>query len=582
MSFAFVVLESFLDPDLAAEIWPKNISADKSFSEQLMQRKELNEHLKDVIDRLPRPDISLESAINQGYISEEQVAKLYASLSILLESDQAYGRIILYLPFEFLPNKTWRPLNENLRQSSGRFILAHMKAWKELLCMHDVRANFVDGDILEAEQRVGDLPRVVKAAHLIPVLVKKGLLGINDVMALIEENDDQVLRDSIVDSIPVLADMGLIAEKEIGFKKRIRSDIQKESGEITKKRKIWLEQREKQRTIEVSAKDISAAVLENRLMKQDTTNRQALVEGIRKAIESVAKTDPIKARALYKQYRQELLELWENNDQDIKEALLKTFRRLHHLNIINGAQLTELDIAIPKLEAPFSENLELIKGEMDDIKNMANTIESNPELSQLIYPAVLVYGSRLKGYGAQNADIDLAVFVKPKTSFSKRILLQRLLKKTFAHEKIKGGITEFWLKEKEGKLCIRDFNNPDVLLGESYWAHVLFGAAWLGNKSTISELCEKLLATYMHDNGKLIYGRNARNVYLEEMERDNLQYRLMHKGYEQFFPQCGGLNTPHADEIDGKSMFWDSGYRQLATRLFVNRVFLPKIPIDKN
>jgi hypothetical protein len=61
------------------------------------------------------------------------------------------------------------------------------------------------------------------------------------------------------------------------------------------------------------------------------------------------------------------------------------------------------------------------------------------------------------------------------------------------------------------------------------------------------------------------------------MERDTLLYRLMHKGYEQFFPRFGG-DEDYANRVDGESMFWDSGYRWLATRLFVNRVFLPIIP----
>jgi hypothetical protein len=66
------------------------------------------------------------------------------------------------------------------------------------------------------------------------------------------------------------------------------------------------------------------------------------------------------------------------------------------------------------------------------------------------------------------------------------------------------------------------------------------------------------------------------------MERDTLQYRLMHKGYERFFPAYGGMKTPHGDRIDGESIFWDSGYRDAAIKLFANRVFLPKISSRKS
>jgi len=85
------------------------------------------------------------------------------------------------------------------------------------------------------------------------------------------------------------------------------------------------------------------------------------------------------------------------------------------------------------------------------------------------------------------------------------------------------------------------------------------------------------LAPYLRETDKKIMNREARGLYLEEMERDILQYRLMHKGYERFFPPAGGLHSAHADKVDGESMFWDSGYRQLATKLFASRVFLPKI-----
>ena len=156
-----------------------------------------------------------------------------------------------------------------------------------------------------------------------------------------------------------------------------------------------------------------------------------------------------------------------------------------------------------------------------------------------------------------------------------------MLKENFTHKKIRGEIVEFWLEEKENQLKIIDFTESDVTLGKSYWAHILFGAAWKGNKDIMRELREKLLAPYMYDTGKVIHERDARSLYLEEIERDTLQYRLMHKGYERFFPPCGGIHTPHSDEIDGNSMFWDSGYRQLATKLFASRVFLPKIPINK-
>lgn len=634
MSLDAPAIESFLDPARATEIWPANIATNETFLEQTKKRKELNKRLTDIIDSLPQPDMSLGAAINQEHITEDQLIKLYTSLSSLLESDQDYKRLILYLPFEFLPKTSWYPSGEKLQQATERFREAYLEAWRSLLSIYDVRANFVDGDVLEEEHRDGDHPRVVKAAHLVPKLVEQGLLQVKDVIIMMEESDDQILKDSIADTLPVLADLGLITKKEMDLMEKskdqlvnnmsriIASNMQTkepqpetalenvaiasvqekiykefsqidsaEYGDITKKRKIWLKQKKKQEVIGALSKDISTVIVENKLtdeaaesfltLEANTTSQQALTEGIRKAIESVAAADPEKASVLYARYKNILLTLWEKKDPAIRESLAKTFRRLHRLNIVDNKQLAEFNIVMPKLAGPYSENLKNMRQEMPDIQNMSALIESNPELSKFLYPVIMLYGSHLKGYGEPGADIDLGVFVKPGTSLDNRKKLQDLLKKNFTHEKIQGEIVEFWLEKKDNQLSVRNFKDSDVLLGESYWTHILFGAAWEGNKNVIRELREKLLSSYLYDSGKMIDGRDARSLYLEELERDTLQYRLMHKGYERFYPSYSGIHTPHSDEIDGDSMFWDSGYRQLATKLFVSRVFLPKIPVPE-
>ena len=626
-----VVNESFLDPVCAVKVWPKSVTDCKVFWKQIEQRRILLDRLNEVINCLPRPDMSLETAIKKGYINEKQVARLFTSLSDLLEFNPEYKRLVLYFPFEFLPSKIWHPSEKILQRASDRFKQTYLKAWKDLLLVQDVRANFLDGDVLEVEQRVGDLPRVVKTAHLIPKLVENGLMEVKDIIALMEESRDSTLRDSIADTLPVLADLGLIAEKEFELmeesndyfissiaqiiqtsmyagNRKVKvaprtitlSFVQKELtrefsrintaiyGNITDKRKNWLKGSRKQKAIKVLAEIVSEVITKNGIVNEtteefldqeiDIASIQVLIEGIRKAIELTASTDINRALKIYEQYQDTMLRFWENNNAQINEILLKTFRRLYHLRIIDDEQLARLNIILPELAGPFSKNLELIKQEIHDIQEMAILIKSDPELSQLIYPMVLVFGSRLKGYGAQNADIDIGVFVRPGTSFDNRAKLQKLLGKVFTQEMIRDKIVEFWLKEGEETLHVCDFTKTDVSLGESSWTHVLFGSAWIGDEKTIYELLEKLLVPYLYDTGKIIHGLNARRLYLEELERDTLQYRIMHKGYEQFFPKYGNINTLHAGGIDGKSMFWDSGYRQLAIKLFISKVFLPKIP----
>lgn len=599
-------VESFLDFACLNSLWPENLAANKAFLEQIKKRSELNNQLDSIINCLPQPYISLESAVNQGHISEDQVAGFYVSLSDLLESDHDYKRIILYLPFEFIPDKNWYFSSEKNRKAKERFSRVYIETWQSLLSICDVRANFVDGDVLEIEHRVGDLPRVVKAAHLIPKLVEKGLITIKDVMSLVQESDDEIFKNSINDILPVLAGamrQSSIKERQTKVKSKtmtfsfIQDNLRKEFsridakdyGGITEKRKIWLKQKSKREIIDFWGEEISQEIIADNITENltsgffisgaDTASLQVLIEGIRKAIESIASVDLSKARALYEKHEDGLLTLWDKNDLSIKEGLLKTFRRLHHLGLVDAKQLKDLGIVTPKLAGPFLDNLKLAKKEVSAIRNAVVSIEADSELSRLIYPIILIYGSRLKGYSEQGADIDLGVFVRPNISFDCRIKLRSLVRKNFLREKVKGETIEFWLEEKDDFLIVRDFSETDSLLGKRHWTHILFGAAWLGNKDSIRGLYEKLLVPYMYDTDEMIHGHEARSLYLEEMERDTLLYRLMHKGYECFFPPCGKINAKHVS-VDGKSAFWDSGYRQLATRLFLSRVFLPKINLS--
>ena len=626
------VVESFLDPAQAAEVWPPEIAANEAFLEQIKDRQELNSRLDAVLDRLPRPDMALEEAIAQKHITEEQTAKLYESLSDLLEGGEDYRRIILYLPFEFLPDKDWHPSSEVLQQAKDRFEQTYMQAWKNLLSTHDTRANFVDGDIPEEKRDAGKLPKVVKAAHLIPKLVEKGLMRVIDAIDIMEQSTDELLRDSVADIFRILDDQGFMTEKDIALMKDSRDqlsnsmaaivvagmpkkkeveklsartsakaaqeklteefcaiDTEKHPG-ITKKREAWLKQKGKQEVVESLGKNIAAMIEDGLFSGEEIEDflepeigepaKQAFVEGIRNAIESAA-TKKLEAIRLYADYEKTLDELWNSGGMDIRETLAKTYRRLFQLGIVGNQKLEQLGIIIPELAGPISKKLPLIGKELEDVKKMAAAIEADPGLSEMVYPLTLAFGSRLKGYGMQNADIDLAVFVKPETDINRQAELEERLKENFSHEKVRDKIVQFWLKKNDDSLEIHDFQNPRVYLGASYWTHLLFGAVWVGDKEKIKELREKLLAPYLHRTDKEIYGEKARYLYLKELEYDALQYRLMHKGYEKFYPPYGGIRTVHRDDIDGKSMFYDSGYRQLATRLFTRKVFLPKIEVPQ-
>jgi predicted nucleotidyltransferase len=576
--------------------------------------------------------MTLDDAAAENVLPETEIEGLYASLVELLENED-YERAVLYIPFEFLPDAFKESSHGTLRHSAEKFKDAYMKAWHSTLKFHDVRANFVDGDVLEADLRTEDLPRVVKAAHLIPKLMERGFMHMEDVFTLLETSDDEILRQSVIDTLPVLADLGLLRPEDLAtlrasrnpmirdaalaiasnkqehrpdqdagsisfpdMQNRLRKDLARidttDYGAASPKRTHWLKEEAKRKTIDAMSDTISDAIKKNEFPAEltteflsteaDSSTQESYIAGIRKSIETIAETDSTQAKTLYERNKDTLLSLWKKNSPEIRAALSKTFFRFHELGMVDDQRLRELDMAIPALAGPFSENLKSMDPEVRDIKSMVAVMETDPELAECVYPMVIVYGSRLKGYGGENADIDIAVMIKPDVATERRGKIQERLKAVFVHEKIRGAITEFWLEKTEEGLGVRDLNRPDAATGEKYWTHVLFGGAWEGETSTVDELRKKLLVPYFSETSTMIYGHNARELYLEEMERDTLQYRLMHKGYERFFPAYGGMKTPHGDRIDGESIFWDSGYRDAAIKLFANRVFLPKISSRKS
>lgn len=623
-------IESLLEPAIAKEVWSDVVTDNRFFVKQVEKRRKLISCHELICRSLPRLDISLRAGMREGFITEDQVSLFYDLLSELLESDNDYQRLILYLPFEYLPDMKKPFSNSALKASAEHFCQAYLKAWKNLFIFYDVRANFVDGDVLEAELRTDDHPRVVKAAHLIPKLIEKGIIDFRSIVTEIESSENQIFKDSIADSFAVLADLGCITKNELGvmesskdrlvqnmaklivlylepkidpvqtttnpsslasLKNQLEAELpqigSQDFGQITIKRKEWLRQKLEWDAISKIGGLISQLIIGNKVSRNEigfyltpeasSACQLALIEGIRSAIEKLATINTESAKKQSSEWKKVLTLLWGLDDQKTKEVLQKTFRRLNHLNLIDDHELEQLEVVLPDLVGSFAKNLSLMQKEITEIRVMTDSIKSNPRLLHFIYPVTLVFGSRLKGYGEESADIDIAVFARPGISLDDYPKIQKLLLTTFSHDMFHGEITVFWLEEEGEQLKVRDFEDPVNFWGDSSWAHILFGSAWIGENEEIRKIRNQLFIPYLFDGDKKLRGRVRRNLCLEEMERDYLLYRLLHKGYERFYPPCGGIKTPHADEIDGDSMFYDSGYRQLATRLFLSRVFLPQL-----
>lgn len=574
-------VESLLAAEALLAGWPEEVANSAEFKADRDARKLLRDRLDVVLRGMSRPDVSLEQALENGLVTEDQVADLFASLTPLLARGSEYQRLALYLPFELMPDANSDFRAARLQSESEKLRDAFMQAWGRLLRVHDVRANFVDGDVLEVDKRTGDLPRVVKAAHLIPKLVEKHWLRVDDIVYIAEHNSDDVLLASIAEAVSVLGDMGITTPRldEIRREHFVpRASTDDDGTPMTEKRKAWLESESRRRASAARARTIASSILDGSRAVDDVDaasadDSVALVTGIRDAIEATAKHNVAAARAMYEEVQSKLDALRKQSPPDVLDALARLAFRLHALHVVTDDELRTRKLTRPSLAGPFSKNVERMQGNVRDIAQAAKAIERDPVLAAALYPAVLFFGSRVKGYGAENADVDVGVFVRPGVDRGRADALRALMKTLFKNEEP----LEFWLKADGDQLRVDDAGDYDPHVGERHFTHILFGAAWEGNTNAIAELRAKFLAPYFVDKSEQMFGRDARALYIEEMERDALQYRLMHKGYERFFPPFGGVNTEHASAVDGESMFWDSGYRQTATKLFVTNVFLPKL-----
>lgn len=167
------------------------------------------------------------------------------------------------------------------------------------------------------------------------------------------------------------------------------------------------------------------------------------------------------------------------------------------------------------LEGPFSPNLKLMEGRLEQIR--ANLAPDE---------IVLIGGSRLKGYGTVDSDLDI------------------------------------W--------SLRDLENDRILYpGSLHSIHIFFNSAWIGGKNVtdVPRIAKEKIASYI--------GVADHRMLLERLESDLLQYRLLHKGFSTFIGKRSLMTSPYP-EMDGDCPFYDDEYRRIATMLYVKYVLIPK------
>lgn len=429
--------------------------------EQIEFRQRCSRDISNYFAQLPSPTITPTEALTQGLSNAEKINCMYESLSEILK-DPDCGRLALYLPFELLGEKD-EDVSSKIANSMNSFKEDYLNAWGNLLTTHDMRANFVDGDVFEVDARPDDPPRVVKAAHLSPWLIKAGLIEPSDLVYFMDHSKDPILQRSILDTVPVIESMGLLSGADKMYFEYMDETVPKQAPQeplyVSEGRKAWL---------------ASEGAYQKRLFQDDVQFRQ--------------------------------------------------LRDLVKPNVNNN--------------------------KINQIASEINHALSDPNASQMKYPIMLLNGSLIKGYGNDNSDVDTYVFTDQSQP-----------------EALPDGISYY----NPYPIMVEHKSGLAALPSKEQWAHEVFGSMWIGDKPTIKNMQRHLTRDYINEKDP-----TTRQRCIERVEQDVLQYRLLHKGYARHYPSYK-VRVPGDKNIDGASEFYDPGFRQIATQLYVNKVFLPKI-----
>ena len=607
---AFVKKESFVKGFSEAAVYESNLSTELKTNPELLKacedRKRLIGELNNIYAKIPTLttiDVALETAV----VSPEEIEKLYTSIIDTVENDEESKRVLLYFPFELIPNAH----NKSLQF----FSTFYKNNWKELLRETDVREGFNIGDILEEELRKSPLAKVSKAAHLIPVLLEKNLIKKDDVLTILENETDETILESTLDTLRILVDKQYLdtadiatleKSKKVGVRNmasmirhdqstlrekvddqrleeksveelfesldleisNIQDSISEDIESMPEARAQWLLNSKKEIILERYSQLLYKKLhnnkeeLEKMLVSKDMPDERTIV--FIKSLEKLLIAEPWDDTLYAALHR-----LKTNNTSAVKNVLLQTFQRLHSAGILNEQYVSKNELE--------NEEVEIEKGVDRKVKNVLATIEADPLLSRSVYPAAILYGSHIKGYGKESSDTDIGVFVKEDITFDTHEKIKSTFTSALKELGIKGSVMEFWLKNNDdGSLWIKDFKNLDNSLGDSMLTSPLT-ANWYGDEKTLQTLQTKLLPNYLYSADKKIAGIDARKIWLRDMEHNLIQYRLMHKGYKEKNVPQGGIDSPYKYEIDGESMFYDSGFRRLATKIYLEKVFLPQL-----
>ncbi|QQG42141.1 MAG: hypothetical protein HYV90_02390 [Candidatus Woesebacteria bacterium] len=584
-------------------------------------RKDLANRLRGVFKKMGDEDLDL--AVQNGKIPESEANQLYKGLADFISADPNNIRLILYLPFQIMPD-----LNKTKAVQAQEFAKVLHDGWVRLLFQSEMRASFNDGDDLEPG--LGQPARTRKAAHLLPEFLSRGLVSETEVLDILEVTEGEELMVALTEGIVVANDSKFFSDKSMEVVKKLSQhkpavafildgtmtpepEMSKPEGlneilskleddidkikvkldpnslyvkQVSEKRIKWQKWLFKDEAINQAALSIADGFAQEKITWSElekVTDKILIIRSLRKIGEVLVKAGGNRAKDFAERSTAIVKDIWKFGTNEEKEEIINCVSVWQKLSILPSEFAQKLGIEVVDLSNPLPINLEdFARNDGLFITEIARKIEGSPELSKYFYPFILAFGSKIKGYAAHNGDFDFAVFIKPETPWEKRKEILALIGKEIPEITRIDRLLEYWVNDKDGKLGLKPIpkDAPNIVIGAEQ-IHFLFGGVWIGFGRELTKFRQDLMEKYLNlerfgDQKDLV-----RTKLLLMLELDVLQFRIMHKGYRKLYPSKKEEGTTHSNLIDWKSDFWDSGYRQIASLLFLSKVFLPDLTSTK-
>lgn len=540
-------------------------------------------------------------------IDTELKTQFLTQLVDFLDQDPNHARLLLYLPFELLPNIAdilTLPTEQAIVYK--RFANQVEEIFLRLLHESDVRAAYTNGDVLEPG--MGEPERVRKIGHLTPWLLEKGLVSLDFVLLILEITEDQELIQSLLEGLWVARGKNVLTETEwqsivqqnwqglslLSVEKlhEVSKSTPPTSPTMSSARKRWIAQITLENQVESLAERLLQDIAAGNITPSNWSNfetdqyeHDVWLKAIVRAIQLLGDTFTQHSSEKARMFAQDWLPALTNiqtmvTKNGVWEQISSCLGHWFHLGLIDQATLDQFGVFVPNLAdllpVPPDQILGSTKKEAIQTIQM---IENDPDLNSALYPVLLFFGSRVKGYANGDADYDFALLFKPETQWEQREAVLARLKSLNPWLATHDAFLEFWLGEINGQLTIKPVGGRAPTVVGAPQIHFIFGGYWYGDPKLIAQITPQLTDRYTHlaeCTSKTEKQELCRQL-LRQLETDALQLRLLHKGYRKWYPNTKPIAPKYGNFIDWDSDFYDPGYRKIATQLFLSKVFLPDL-----